>query len=211
MMTESKKYRCRRLWRGVLLPIVMLPLLPEIVILATSVHAGAIGCHAGGDSTCEVGPTSASEIIRIALQAAYFIGSKFADDSIVLAWLAVCFVSIILGWAQLSSRLLLGFSISLIFAFLPYFGPLLSIGHLENPKCIPNEGGIPPACVIYGGDVGNAAHDAVRLGWKSFVGAPVALGAFVLFSIFAICVHFIAKKRMASRAQSATPRRYSSS
>jgi len=187
------------------LSLVLLPLLPEVLIIAASTYAGAVGCQVDSKMACAVGPPSASEIIRTALQAAYFIGSEFADDNIVLAWLASCYFLIILGWTRLSSRLLLAFGVSLILAFLPYFGPILSIGHLANPNCHPNEGGIPPECTIYGGDVGDAAHDAVRLGWKFFYGAPVALGAFVVFVVLTLGARLVSKRRIASRTQGAPP------
>ena len=205
MSTESKGGLRRWFWRGALLFLVLLPLLPEVLIIAASAYAGAVGCQIDSKLACAVGPPSATEIIRTALQAAYFIGSKFADDNIVLAWLASCFFLIILGWTRLSSRLLLALGASMIFGFLPYFGPILTIGPLVNPNCHPNEGGVPPECIIYGGDVGNAAHDAVRLGWKFFYGAPVALGAFVVFVVLMLGARLVSRKRTASREQGAPP------
>jgi hypothetical protein len=187
------------------LSLILLPLLPEVLILAASAYAGAVGCQIDSKMACAVGPPSATEIIRTALQAAYFIGSKFADDNIVLAWLASCYLLIILGWTRFSSRLLLALGASVIFGFLPYFGPILAIGPLVNPNCHPNEAGTPPECIIYGGDVGNAAHDAVRLGWKFFYGAPVALGAFVVFVVLTLGARFVSRRRIASRTQGAPP------
>ena len=184
---------------------VLLPLIPEALILAASAYAGAVGCQIDAKMACAVGPPSATGMIRAALQAAYFIGQKFADDNIVLAWLASCYVLIILGWSRLSSRLLLALGASMIFGFLPYFGPLLAIGPLVNPKCNPNEGGVPPECIIFGGDVGNAAHDAVRLGWKFSYGATVAVAAFVAFVIIMIGARLVSKKRIESRTQGNSP------
>jgi hypothetical protein len=169
------------------------------VILAVSVYAAAVGCDADAGLACAVGPPSASGVIRSALKAAYTVGTKFADDNIVVAWLVCCFLLIILGWHKLASRLLLALGVTLIFAFLPYFGPILAIGPLVNPKCQPNEGGVPPECKIYGGDVGNAAHDAVRLGWKFFYGAPVALVAFVIFALLVLGARLVSRRRAASR------------
>jgi hypothetical protein len=205
MSTESKESFRRWLWRGGLLSLVLLPLLPEVLIIAASTYAGAVGCQIDSKLACAIGPPSATEIIRTALQAAYFIGSRFADDNIVLAWLASCYFLIILGWTRLSSRLLLALGASMIFGFLPYFGPMLTIGPLVNPNCHPNEGGIPPECMIYGGDVGNAAHDAVRLGWKFFYGAPVALGAFVVFAVLTLGARLVSRRRIASRTQGSPP------
>jgi hypothetical protein len=175
------------------------------LIIAASAYAGAVGCQIDSKVSCAVGPPSASEIIRMALQAAYFIGTKFADDNIVVGWLASCYVLIAVGWTQFSSRLLLALGASLIFAVLPYFGPIWAIAHLVNPYCHPNEGGTPPECIIYGGDVGNAAHDAVRLGWKFFYGAPVALGAFVIFVIVTLGARLVSRRGAASCSRGAPP------
>jgi hypothetical protein len=205
MSTESKEGFRRRFWRWALLLLVLLPLLPEVLIIAASTYAGAVGCQVDAKITCAVGPPSASEVIRTALQVANFIGNTFADDNIVLAWLASIYLLIILGWSGLASRLLLALGASLIFAVLPYFGPMLAIGHLANRNCHPNEGGIPPECKIYGGNVGDAAHDAVRLGWKFFYGAPVALAAFVVFAILTLGAHLISRRLVASREQGAPP------
>jgi hypothetical protein len=205
MNAESKGRLRRRLCRGALLLLVVLPLLPEVLIIAASAYAGAVGCQVDAKMACAVGPPSASEVIRTALRVAYLIGSKFADDNIVIAWLASCYLLIVLGWIRLSIRLLLALGATLIFGFLPYFGPMLAIYHLVNPFCHPNEGGVPPECTIYGGDVGNAAHDAVRLGWKFFYGAPVALGAFAVFVILTLGARLVSRKRMALRMQGDSP------
>jgi hypothetical protein len=201
MDKDSNGSRSRWLWRGGLLSLVLIPLLPEMLILAVTAYAVAVGCEADARLACPVGPPSASGVIRSALKAAYTIGSKFADDNIVVAWLVCCFLLIIFSWSKLASRLLLAFGVTLIFAVLPYFGPILAIGPLVNSKCQPNEGGVPPECKIYGGDVGNAAHDAVRLGWKFFYGAPVAFVAFVVFAVLVLGAHLISRRRAASRAQ----------
>jgi hypothetical protein len=200
MSIESKERLGRWLWSGALLLLVVLPFLPEVLIIAASAYARVVGCEIDSSMACAVGPPSASEIIRDALQAANFIGKKFADDNIVAVWLILCFALIILGWARLSSRLLLAFGTSLIFGFLPYFGPMLAIGPLENPDCHPNEGGVGP-CKIYGSNIDSAAHDAVRLGWKIFDGAPFALGTFLLFAVVAIAIHFVARRRITPPAQ----------
>jgi hypothetical protein len=200
MSTESSSSRGRRLERGALLALLLLPFLPELLIIATSIYAGAVGCQIDAKMACAVGPPSASEIIRISLHTAYFIGSKFAEDGIVAGWLALCFVLIIFGWSRLSRRLLLAFAASLIFGFLPYFGPMLAIWHLENPYCHPNEGSVGP-CKIYGGDVDSAAHDAVRLGWKIFEGAPFAFAAFLVFVVVATIMHLHTRRRIAPSPQ----------
>ncbi|WJR78933.1 hypothetical protein [Bradyrhizobium sp. NP1] len=200
MRTEPVAHRSRRLWKGALLVLVLLPLVPEILILAASAYAAASGCEVQSTVACAVGPPSVTNVIRGSLQVAAVIGKEFADDNVVLVWLALCYVLIVLGWTRLSSRLLLALGTSLILAILPYFGPILAIGPLANPKCNPNEGGIPPECMIYGGNVGEPAHEAVRLGWKFFYGAPVAIAAFVVFALAVTAMHFAAKRRQSSAA-----------
>lgn len=189
MATESKRRSRRWSWRAALLTAILLPLLPEIAIVATYVIAERLGCQVGGETACMIGPGSASAFIRTALEASSLVALGFGSGIAVL-WLAACYFFISQGWTRLSNQLLLAFAVSLIFAFLPYVGPILSIGHLANPNCQPNEGGVGP-CEIYGGDVGNVAHDSVTLSWLAFYGAPMAFGAFFLYVMIAITVYVV--------------------
>jgi hypothetical protein len=193
MSTKAEINRGHWVWKAGLASLVVLPFTPEVLILAVSAYAGLVGCQIDSHFACAVGPPSASEIIRIALQTAYFIGNQFANGYVVVVWLMLCFVLTILGWTRLSSHLLLGLVVSLIFAVLPYFGPMLSIGHLENPDCRPNEG-IVGRCKIYGGNVDGAAHNVVHLGWRFLDGAPFALGTFVIFVIVVSGMHYLVKR-----------------
>lgn len=175
----------RWFWRIGLLVLFVLPLLPEIVTLTISAIAEVSGCQVDDEKVCAVGPiSSVSSVIHLALRAGFLVGVSFGSG-VAAVWLALCYVSIVLGWTGLSSRLMLAFSVSLIFAFVPYFGPMLSIGHLVNPNCSPNEGRVGP-CVVYGGNVGSVAHDTVFLSWWVFRGAPVALAAFGLYVLFVL-------------------------
>ncbi|AWM03858.1 hypothetical protein [Bradyrhizobium amphicarpaeae] len=172
--------------------LVVVPFLPELVILLTSLFAGLLGCRPGSDAGCSIGP-SAAEIIRHALDAGYLVGSRFGDGLAVL-WLASCYWLITLGWPRLWSRLLLAFAIGLVCAFVPYFGPMLSISHLVNPKCEPNEGGVGD-CIVFGGDVGGAAHQVVGLGWRILEGAPLAIGMFAVYAIVAVVADVRGRRR----------------
>ena len=150
---------------------VVLPLLPEIVVLRASAIADLSGCRVDApppDATidshvppdpsatakgfvpqsesalgsagkiCAIGPLpQVSSIIRLALEAGFFVGVSFGSG-VVAVWLALCYISIVQGWTALSSRLTLALFVSLIFAFVPYFGPMMSIEHLRNPSCQPN-------------------------------------------------------------------------
>jgi hypothetical protein len=104
-----------------------------------------------------------------------------------------------LGWSRTRSRLLLGFAVALVFAVLPYFGPLLAIGNLVSDSCQPNEGGVG-SCVMFGGYVG-PAHDAVRAGWLILAGAPIALGAFIIYAIITIIFRTLSAKRPVTPSQ----------
>jgi hypothetical protein len=59
------------------------------------------------------------------------------------------------------SRLVLGFAVAVVFAVLPYFGPMLAIANFANANCRPNEGGVG-ACIIFGGYVGGP----YLMGWE---------------------------------------------
>ncbi|MCJ9706487.1 MULTISPECIES: hypothetical protein [unclassified Bradyrhizobium] len=164
---------------------VVLPFVPELAILLTSLFAAISGCQPGTDAGCPIG-SSAAEIIRHALEASLLVGSRFGDGLAAL-WLAACCWLITLGWSRLWIRLLLALAVSLICAFVPYFGPMLSISYLVNPKCSPNEGGVGD-CIVYGGDVGSVAHKVVSLGWRIIEGAPIAIGIFVVYAIVAALI-----------------------
>jgi hypothetical protein len=243
--TERKIASRRRFWRIALVVLVVLPLLPEIVVLGASAIAGLSRCRVddattdtGGrptgdaqvppnpgayattldrrpairspqDAADQAGPgagsaakgfapapgpvfgtpgkacaigSSVSSIIRFALEAGSVIGVTFGSG-LVVVWLALCYVAVTLGWARLLSRLTLGFLVSLIFAIIPYLGPMMSIAHLENPRCQPNDAGVGP-CIMYGGDVGSIVHYNVALALDNIqVGAAVALGTFSLYVV----------------------------
>lgn len=181
--TQSKEISERRFWRLLLVALVVLPLLPEITTLAVSEIAELRGCHLGDETACATGSMwSPTTIIRLALNVSYLVSLSFGSGAVAV-WLVVCYVSITQGWTHLVSRLTLGFLVSLIFGFVPFFAPMISVGRLVNPNCQPNEGGIGP-CVAYGGDVGNIVHYNIALAWEVLTSAPVALGAFVLYCLF---------------------------
>ena len=235
MAPESKTSSRRRFWRILLLVLVVLPLLPEIVVLSVSAIADLSGCRvdaapvdsavssqvspdpwmvangfapapqsvvAAPARACAIGPLpSVSTIIRLALEAGLLVGVSFGSG-VVVVWLALCYVAITRGWTDLLSQLTLAFLVSLIFSFVPYFGPMMSIGHLDNPHCQPNEGGVGP-CMMYGGDVGSIVHENVVLGWHVFIGAPVALGEFGAYLLFLLISGFFVLKRVSPRRHKA--------
>lgn len=263
MAPKSKTSSLRLFWRIALVVLVVLPLLPEIVVVSVSALANFSGCRVdapppdattdtGGRPTgyaqvppnpsahatmldrrpairspqdaadqagpgagsaakgfepisgsadgeppaaCAIGPFAVSGIVRLALKAGFFVGASFSSG-LVVVWLALSYVSISRGWTGFLSRLTLAFLVSLIFSFVPYRGPMMSIEHLRNPRCQPNEGGVG-YCVIYGGDVGSIVHYNVALGWKVVTGVLVAFGAFGLYLLFLVVS--IATRRRAGR------------
>jgi hypothetical protein len=223
--TEPKVTSSRRFWRIALFTLVVLPLLPEIVVLSVSAIAGLNGCHVDAappragvsDDSSEVPPDlalvargfvphpgsalgqpgkvcaiepPASGIIRLALNAGFFIGDTLSSGVIII-WLALCYLSIGRGWTSLLSRLTFAFLVTLIFAIIPYLGPMMSIEHLRNPRCQPNEAGVGPS-VMYGGDVGSIVHYNVALSLEVLKGAAVAMGAFSLYALFLLIARLAA-------------------
>jgi hypothetical protein len=234
--TDSKVASHRLFWRIVLLVLVVLPLLPEILVLSVSAVANLSGCRVydeaptvnnwrhrtstlatpppggGGDAAgrrsvdtrvppdpwmvadlpatgsdfgapvkvCAIGPLPpVSSIIRFALNAGFLVGDSFGSG-VVIIWLTLCYIAISRGWAGFLSRLLVALVVSLIFAIVPYLGPMMSIEHLENPGCQPNEDGVGP-CIIYGGEVGSIVNRNIKLGWKILTGGTAAFAALALY------------------------------
>ena len=180
-------------WRRLLLVLVLVPLLPEIVVFLVSAVASVAGCKPGGEAVCAAGPVHASDFIALALLAASWIGIAFGFG-LAAIWLALCCLAITRGWRRIPHRVLLAFVVCLLFAVIPYFGPMLSILHLVNPQCVPNEGGVG-TCILYGGDVGDTANSVVALPWMMFLGAPIALGAFVTYAIVLAGLRHVARRR----------------
>ena len=151
-----------------------------------------MGCQLNQKNACLIGSLPVSDIIDFALQVgARLIVAAVSNGAlwfvvfwiVVIAWLVVCYVALTLGWVRTRTRLLLGIAVTLVFAVVPYFGPMVSITNLVNEKC---KGGVG-SCLMFGGRVG-LAYEAVEVGWLFILGAPIALAAFVIYAIFAILV-----------------------
>jgi len=193
----------RRLWRFALLLLVIIPALPEIVIVMTAAVAEILGWDQKGVCTFRSAPLA--NIITFSLQAAAgFILAGVRADVIwlnvfytaVAAWLCLSLTTVSLGWTSTLGRLSLGLAVAFIFAFLPYFGPALAIANLTNDHCRPNEAGVGD-CVMFGGYV-SGAHDALALGWLAGYGIPLAFGVFAIYAIAVI--GFGANSRKRARA-----------
>jgi hypothetical protein len=188
------------LWRTALLALVVLPVLPEILVVTTSWIAQLHGCNVEDKAICVIGPVpSASSIIHAALKAGFLVGAKFLSGVAPL-WLALCFVTITKGWSRLASRLALGFSVTLIFALVPYLGPMASIEPLLSPYCQPNEGGVG-SCLVYGENIGGVAHENVSLASLFFIGAVMAFVTFSLYVLFLFIERLSQWKRAMPRVE----------
>jgi hypothetical protein len=198
----------RHWWRLALLVLVTIPFLPEIAITAIALLARALGCEPDQQATCVLGPLRISDIITLSLQAGTSVpvaGLRISYKWLVLlyalivVWLGVCYWVITKGWARVASRLFLSFAIALLFAVLPFFGPMFAIAPLLHEKCQPNEGNVG-ACTLFGGSVGNQndspAHDAISIGWLSPVGMLLTLGVFFIYAIFVIAADIRRKRRI---------------
>ena len=190
---KTTRHKSHHRWRLVLLLLVLLPFLPEFVVIAVAAVAKSGGCLVNDNWVCLIAGALVSNIIAGALKVGVLVGTAMGDYLSVLVWLALCYLAIVLGWARFASRLLLGFVVTLIFAVLPYIGPLLSIAGLVNPKCQPNEGGVG-RCIIFGGEVGAVAHDTVRP-QLLMIGLLVAFAIFVMYVVAIIVLQLWVSKR----------------
>ena len=194
-------------WRLTLLLLVTIPLLPEIVILATATLATLQGCRPAQTDVCLLVSRPVSDILALALQAGagWIVAATSKPDALtaiyvgLAAWLVACLVVVTFGWARISSRLLLGLAVALTFAVLPYFGPMLALEPLVHSQCKPNDGYVGP-CTIFGGDVGTPAHAAVSIGWLGLVGTPLAMGIFAVYAIAVILLAVVLRKHPVASA-----------
>jgi hypothetical protein len=206
----------RNLARLLLLPLIIVPFLPELAIVATAALARLGGCEPAESSTCLIATLPVSEVIALALRVkASFIVDHIFDPKYQAAWLSalylaiavwlvVCYLAVIRGWTHLASRLVIGFLVTLIFALLPYVGSMLALADLtDEGYCLPNEGGIG-TCRLFGGYIQgpeySPAHDAVRIGWLGFLGAPLALALFAVYAIVVIVMAVRQPKPLAASA-----------
>ena len=202
----------RRLYRLLLLLLVIVPFWPEIVIWTVSALARLNGCHPAQKDACQIGTVLVSDVIAWALRmsaTAVITGVRHAYKWAILgaicAWLVLCYAVVIRAWTHVASRLIIGFVVGVVFAILPPFGPLLAIATLVNDNCRPNEGYIG-ACTIFGAHVGDPqnspVHDAVLMGYLAESGAPLAFGIFVLYAVLVIALRVLWRKTPAASQQS---------
>jgi hypothetical protein len=211
MANRSPERPHRHQARLLLLALVVIPLLPEIVIGIAAALAGVMGCRLDQPKPCLIGSLAVNDIISWALQAgAGFLvvrikSSAFWSTGFYLAvgmWLLVCYVVMIQGWSRVASRLLLGFALAFLFAFLPYDGPRFAITNLaKKGSCDPNVGG-NNVCKMFGGSV-DGADAAVLMGEPilQFAGILLAMGIFAVFAIIVVVSAAAAKRRAKSQSE----------
>lgn len=200
----------RRFRRLTLLLLVIIPFIPTIVILAIAAIAKIKGCQLDQKDVCLIGSLPVSDIIVWMLRSSASViapriekpGSGFEQWLFVAVggWLVACYAILMLGWARVSSRLLLGFALTLVLAFLPYVGLNLALWPLRHNGCYPNIGYIGQ-CLLFGGEVGRPAHDAVKitdLVWRG--GARLAFAIFAVHVVIVVVLGVIAARRRDARA-----------
>jgi hypothetical protein len=208
MIKQSPYPSHRYVWRFVFWLLVIIPFLPEIIIVVTATVAEIMGWDQKGACTFYSQPLT--KIITFALEAgASWILDFVGNDTMrlnefyagVCALLCLCLIMACLGWASTRSRLLLGFAVTIAFAILPYFGPMLAIAGLTNDNCRPNDARVG-ACLMLGGYIGNAhdspVHDAVIMGRLGWDGIRLAFGIFVVYAI--VVIAFWVNSRNRTRA-----------
>jgi hypothetical protein len=196
MIKQSPYPSHRYVWRFVFLLFVIIPFLPEIVIVVTATVAEIMSWDQ--KNACTFYSLPVTKTITFALEVGArsivdFVGNDAGRRIVfyagVSAWLCLCLIMACLGWASTRSRLLLGLAVASAFAFLPYFGPMLAIGNLTSDNCRPNDARVG-ACLMFGGYIGNAhyspAHDAVIIGRLAWNGFWLAFEIFVIYAIVVI-------------------------
>jgi hypothetical protein len=205
MIKQFPRRSDRYLWRLLFLLLMVIPFLPEIVIVSTGAVVGFMGWDKKGACTFHSLPVTNAITYALEMAAGSILAAVRTDAKWLIgfyagvsAWLCLCLITTYLGWASTLNRLLLGFAAAFAFAFLPYFGPMLAVANLANDNCRPNEAGVG-SCVMFGGYIGNArhspVHDAVAMGWLATYGIPLAFGIFGIYAIVVITLLAISGKR----------------
>jgi hypothetical protein len=186
-------------YRSWFLFLAVIPFFPEIVILVTATVAVLMGWDRKGSCTFASEPVT--KIIDFSLEVSASGILALVEARLVWlllfylcisAWLSLCLVLASRGWSSTLGRLLVGFCAAVAFAFLPYFGPWLSIASFLNENCRPNEGYVG-ACVMFGGYVGNA-HDTINIGWLALYGVPLASAIFCVYAMVTVFLGFHRKR-----------------
>jgi hypothetical protein len=176
----------RRLrWRIILLILLLVPAIPSIFLLITSIYGKIAGCDPAG-AACIIGGRSLGEVAKRALDAA----AAFASFFVFLGglWFAFALIFVHRSFTGAGSRLLA----ALFAAFWSVVGAII-MGFVAlaviAPHCSFNEGGVG-TCRIF--DVGTTSgHHIGTAIWGVMIGVPLAG---LIFLAYAVIVTIIAKK-----------------
>jgi hypothetical protein len=177
----------RRLrWRIILFILLLVPAIPSIFLLITSIYGKIAGCDPAAATACVIGGRSLGEVAKRALDAA----AAFASFFVFLGglWFALALIFVHRSFAGAGSRLLA----ALFAAFWSVVGAII-MGFVAlaviAPHCSFNEGGVG-TCRIF--DVGTTSgHHIGTAIWGVMIGVPLAA---LIFLAYAVIVTIIANK-----------------
>jgi hypothetical protein len=194
MVTDSLKRSDGHPARRLLLLLVTVPLLPELFIWVVAAIAGLAGCKPS--LACENVSPTVSDMIEGGLWAAGIVRFTWSTyfHLAIGAWLVVCLLLLLRGWAGATSRLLIGAAVTLFFAVLFVFGPWFAVYMVADANtCNPQK---RTGCFLFGG-----AEESVRGAFQKAdhgilnEGTLLLVGIFVVFAIFVIASGTISAKR----------------
>jgi hypothetical protein len=183
--------RASPLCKFVFTVLVLLPFLPAISVYAAAALAKIKGCSVGEEETCVAGAISVSRTI---VETAQVSAGLAVVLLVALTWLALCYLSVGLGWKRTASRLLIGLAVTLIFGGLPYFASLPVLGNFVEPNCKPYGGGFG-VCGLFDGSVGGGEHILLIQVWLSFIGLPFGSLAFLVYALVILGTRELASAR----------------
>lgn len=173
--------RTSLLWKVVLTSLVLLPFLPTISVYTIAALAKVKGCNVGEEAICIAKAISVSRaLVEMKAQKAGLGLLIFLFIS--LTWLALCYLSVRLGWKRTASRMLVGLVVTVIFAGFPYFAALPAAGSFVEPQCKPDGGGFG-ICGLFEGAIGGAPHIFSIQVWVSVIGVPFGIVAYLLYTV----------------------------
>ena len=146
---KLSRIRILRWWpyKLVFVALVVLPFLPALA------SSAANRCFS--DRQICLAPDRVSECLQVSSRRGYI------SIAVAVGWLVVCYLALSLGWRKrITSRLLLAFAVTLIFAFFPYFVPVREFGITDGPGQIL----------------------LIQI-WLTFIGFPIGYTAFLFYVV----------------------------
>jgi hypothetical protein len=191
MATDALKGQQRHPARWLLLLLVTVPLLPEIFIWIVAAIANLAGCKPS--LTCVNVSPAVSDLIEGGLWAAGIVRFTWSTyfHLAIGAWLVICLLVLLRGWAGAASRLLIGAAVTLFFALLFVFGPWFAVYMVADPNtCDPQK---QTGCVIFGG-----AEESVRGAFQKADHGFLNEGTLLLTAVFVVFAAFVIAGRIIS-------------